>query len=571
LKDSSKSRNYDLKSDQSVIIPFCIRDSLFDDREQEEKCNGKIYTFDYMYRHNWTSSKLIDMKAPYDIIDNYQNYLDSNQLRNQHLYYCYCENIQFFGQQCQYTFKSRYNWAYFPGNLGQYYNSRKDISIDLMNEITNGTCYEGINCITNSLCLQWNEICDGKRDCLDGKDEENCSIFELIECNTEYRCLNGFHCIPKEFSFDFSSDCIDGTDEQYNTDCNSNSFPFECADIHCGWELFSCGNGECIEFQFNSNDPDDEHCHNQRDWYYIQNLLIKSELINEICWKSVLCLFELDHYFPSQIKKCVNQLNQCPQSIRFPFMKYLHLDYYVYLIYKRERLINNPDVLINPDYICFDRNQCLTLCPMNEIIVDGEHTCCQFESKFNFQIDEWSDLYNYINRVLNQKCSSIYHPHLNFNQTNNCSKSLFHCLGTQKCISRHRVFDGIPNCYNGLDEDEQINSCELDIPNRFQCSESKHQCIPRYFVLNDDFDCLDRSDEKFPEKCSYHRQTTYACDFIRGITTTLSIHDYVFKDLCNGSIEHQYENETDETDCYLWPCASPSTMCNHKWNCEFLL
>jgi hypothetical protein len=165
---------------------------------------------------------------------------------------------------------------------------------------------------------------------------------------------------------------------------------------------------------------------------------------------------------------------------------------------------------------------------------------------------------------------SIYYPHLSYNQTNNCSKSLFHCPNTQKCISRHRVFDGISDCYDDFDEDEQINSCELNIPNRFQCSISKHQCIPRYFLLNDDFDCADRSDETFPEKCFDTFQNTYACDFIRQ-TTSLSIYNYVFKDLCNGLIEHQYENETDETDCHLWPCASPSTMCNEKWNCEFIL
>jgi hypothetical protein len=560
---------HDWKTDLSIYIPYCIRDLLSDEREQKEQCNGELYTFDYMYKHNWTSSKLIDLNAPYDLIDNYQNYIDSNQLLNQKLYYCQCKNERSFGEQCQYTFKAKYNYKHFRENLGAYYNFRNNMSLDSMYTITNGTCYEGISCTTNSLCLQWSEICDGKRDCFDGEDERNCSIFESLECDTNYRCLNGFHCIPKEFSFDFISDCTDGTDEQFYSVCDSKNFLLECADAHCGWSSFSCGDGECIEFQFNSKDPDDEHCQNRRDWYYIQNLLIKSKSINETCWKSVLCLFGLENYFPSDIKECINKSDECTELIRFPFTKYLYLDYYVYFIYKRERLINNSRIIINPDYICFDDNQCSLLCSVNKTITHDFQKCCPLEIKKTYKKSEWQQLYNYIYDLFNRKCISIYHPQLDYNQTNNCSQPLFHCPNTQKCISRHRVFDGIENCYDGFDEDVYTNSCELNIPNRFQCSRSKHQCIPRYFILNDDPDCLDESDEKFLEPCSERFQSGYACDLMRGITS-LSIYNYVFKNICNGLIEHQYENETDEADCHLWPCTSPLTMCNRKWDCEFV-
>ncbi|CAF1371545.1 unnamed protein product [Adineta ricciae] len=519
-----------------------------------------------MYKNNWTSWTLVNLMAPYDLIDNYQNYIDNNQLVHQQLYYCRCKNEQTFGPHCQYTFRGQYEYRRFHEYFGAYYNFKNDMPIESMYEITNGTCYVDLNCTVNSLCLQWNEVCDGKRDCFNGEDEQNCSIFEFFECNDDYRCLNGFHCVPKEFTMDFSLDCTDGSDEQVYTICSSKLFPFECSDVHCGWESFSCGDGECIEFQFNSNDPDDEHCENQRDWYYIQNLLIKSETMNEDCWTSVLCLFGLEKYFPFDITKCVRKLNECTELIRFPFTKYLYLNYHVYFLYEKETSMNKTRNMINPDYICYDGQRCSKVCSQNRTIMDGIHTCCPIKFRKSFRKSEWANLYSSVSGVFDKQCLSIYYPELDSNRTNNCSNSLFHCPNTQKCISRHRVFDGVPNCYDEFDEDKNVDSCQLNIPNRFQCSTSKHQCIPKYFVMNGEINCVDESDEKFPEKCLYLFQTSYACDFIRGITS-FPIHNYVFKDVCNGIIEHQYENETDESDCHLWPCASPSTLCNVKWHC----
>ncbi len=71
------------------------------------------------------------------------------------------------------------------------------------------------------------------------------------------------------------------------------------------------------------------------------------------------------------------------------------------------------------------------------------YRCCHFKVRKNYQDDEWTDMYDNINRLLKRKCSSIYYPHLDYKQTDNCSKPLlFHCRNSQTCLSRHRVFDG---------------------------------------------------------------------------------------------------------------------------------
>ncbi|CAF4238214.1 unnamed protein product [Rotaria sp. Silwood2] len=65
---------------------------------------------------------------------------------------------------------------------------------------TNFTCSTHLQCDCGpfSACLDWNEVCDGVVDCLDGHfDEEHCWLLEINQCNDdEYRCING-QCIPQ--------------------------------------------------------------------------------------------------------------------------------------------------------------------------------------------------------------------------------------------------------------------------------------------------------------------------------------------------------------------------------------
>ncbi|CAF3762519.1 unnamed protein product [Rotaria sp. Silwood1] len=101
------------------------------------------------------------------------------------------------------------------------------------------------------MCLDWRQICDGMRDCTNGRDEENCFEMELNECDsqTEYRCRNGM-CVPKSFSFDLTMDCMDFYDEQEFRDASANCFTdasVDCEEHTCGLAKFSCGDGSCLD------------------------------------------------------------------------------------------------------------------------------------------------------------------------------------------------------------------------------------------------------------------------------------------------------------------------------------
>ncbi|CAF3495063.1 unnamed protein product [Rotaria socialis] len=58
-----------------------------------------------------------------------------------------------------------------------------------------------------------------------------------------------------------------------------------------------------------------------------------------------------------------------------------------------------------------------------------------------------------------------------------CSQSSkLRCSGTNKCILKRHIMDGIRHCYNGFDESIAANSCLLNDRYRFQFT-SGNKCI----------------------------------------------------------------------------------------------
>lgn len=133
------------------------------------------------------------------------------------------------------------------------------------------------------------------------------------------------------------------------------------------------------------------------------------------------------------------------------------------------------------------------------------------------------------------------------NETDCFHPSLFHCPITSKCISKHRLLNGVMDCIDMADE-FYTESCNLNHRHRFRCA-SENKCISPVLMRNRRKDCREGEDEhiSYEQKLPFQ----YLCDGYTDLATVL----------ING------KNETGETSCEQWSCDNPYTRCDGAWTC----
>ena len=133
--------------------------------------------------------------ASIDMIEDYQIYLDYNDasLENKIFFNCTSSN---FGSQCQYQV------PFHQSDYSTLYELTKLVYISLNGYIRTLTCYTHLQCDrgTESLCLDWTDICNGVINCLNNAvDEKDCWQLEVNQCHEdEHRCQIG-QCIQNYF------------------------------------------------------------------------------------------------------------------------------------------------------------------------------------------------------------------------------------------------------------------------------------------------------------------------------------------------------------------------------------
>lgn len=68
-------------------------------------------------------------------------------------------------------------------------------------------------CSATETCIEPSKLCNGAKDCPDGRDELNCTGNDSDpHCLNGFLCING-SCLSKEVKCNSIKECIDGTDE----------------------------------------------------------------------------------------------------------------------------------------------------------------------------------------------------------------------------------------------------------------------------------------------------------------------------------------------------------------------
>ncbi|XP_019638085.1 PREDICTED: SCO-spondin-like [Branchiostoma belcheri] len=371
-------------------------------------------------------------------------------------------------------------------------------------------------------CVHPQFQCDGKVDCVDGSDEENCMNRECDNPD-DFKCCRSGECVPQLWQCDGDDDCEDDSDEEdcINTECyfhddikcdNGKCVPLyrqcdgdydcedgtdeeDCINKECYYpDYVKCGSGECVPPQLQCNGADncedgtdEENCTN-KECYYPEYFKCDSGCDSGVCvppyWE---CDGDYDCEDGTDEEDCINK--EC---------------YY-------------------PFYFKCGSGECLP----------PERQCDGFES-----CEDGSDEEDCINKE--------------------CYYSDYFKCESGECFPPDSQCSGQEDCQDGSDE----NNCTVcPLPNYFKC-ESGSFCVPLNLQCDGTEVCRDGSDEKNCQNRGCDSPDVFRCDSGRCCTMTSGIRPEWH---CDGVPDCR--NGLDEEGCTANDCPSPKFFCGHRDHC----
>ena len=526
------------------LFDYCIRPTnetytssyMFINRRDQN------FTFDKLRNLNVTVQQLLSWSATIDQAERfllYANQWDMPTVMTEIFFNC---TAPWFGHRCQYSFD-------FVGTesvasvVTKIFDTKKFHGKH--NDDTGLTCYMHLKCDRGGLrmCLDWREVCNGQINCLGGVDEAECYDLEMNECSeNEYRCRNGW-CIAKEFfnNNDYAPDCLDRSDEpnlhpSFFLLCSSNP-SFSCEEHQCqsGEYEFPCGDGQCVE--------DYAACQNGRHRLLAQSISVQGNLSRD-CWISMACLTKIidriGQISCQQLLRSVNlsaYLQSCESLFQFPVIPVFHG--HVRFFYTQKGAADvNINLALTPDYVCYDGQLCDFLTPTSYV---GNVSCRRGHEIGlgpSLKPKTWTSIIDSIKPYF-RGCLTTYK-----NKNDKHNGSLYCCKNSSKCISKHKIVDGISDCHMNDDEEEFELSCSINDTYRFKCpGESK--CLSPLLL---------------------HK----TCP----ITRKRSLNDLRFHEICDRIVNIlpvtiDGYNHSDESECEQWQCNNIYTRCDGFWNCPY--
>ena len=239
---------------------YCMNEFSLKFQIEKNQYNTSLH-FSELAKDNITSEQLYSWSAPINLIEQYQDYLETKNSSLANEIYINCSWPR-FGLQCEYEF---------------------DIQSEDIIEPTTLTCYIHLQCDRElvPICLHWSDICDGKVDCPNGGiDEKDCLELEINACqDDEYRCWNGI-CIPRAIQkeYTYADECFDQFAETGKITTGKH---FTLNDV------VTIRRKSYHETVCHISDLWTRFCGQERDKLIVKNMFsVRDESVHEKCWSA---------------------------------------------------------------------------------------------------------------------------------------------------------------------------------------------------------------------------------------------------------------------------------------------
>ena len=439
-----------------------------------------------------------------------------------------------------------------------------------------------------------------------GIDEDHCDELEYNECdNNEYRCYDG-SCIAEEYWLDGDYDCADKSDEQDSSvkyikrsSCALISSEFDCDEAKMGNTIyFACGDGEFVLDGSSGN----YNCYNYRlvmffcefswgQWEDHPTWTLENGHCVEKGWleKNLTDMNESEQctlYLKCQLTDGASEI--CDEI----FDRFHTLCENRTVIYPVEPIIC-PYLRTVYELIALNSSA-----KPNYLLFNGSMKCLGHEASREFYSStiEWSEFEAHYVCDMYFCNKSITMDVFNSSSHEPCerdTKPSFFCEDSLQCISKHRLRDGINDCYHGEDEFDNQQCYITKQQHRLKCSGDSPKCLSVSLIGNVADDCKESDDEylaEFKWRLVYHhceKRHSKECHvlktYIQSPSTLPTIaHEKVipFRQYCdsyfhspNGfdeSLCDDWKCLTDQYQCLSGHCTSPTrVMAPHElqWNC----
>ena len=581
-------------------LPYCRRPRLpinLNRNDGHFSCNqtngGILHRFSDLRANNVSISTILHRwRSSIEQVEAYARYLREKTVPDGHL--CECQHGTGFGKSCEYqlpigaTVKRRLDWQV---------NMRKtnEWKVQVYGNITS---YEGIRCDSGRLCLDWRQICDGTQNCMFGSDEQNCDILEMNTCDDdEYRCSNGM-CIPDQYFLDGEPDCLDWTDEmepRFVAECAWERASVGCDDRICLRNRWSCGDGQCIWYPlFFQTDKYIQACLSRRDQYFMCETHFTTRM-----WTmpNGRCNGDENHVAtpliePTDEEQC-EYLLKC--TLSRGWQKNCPCQRHGYECWKElqkrcpNKTIQYPKGAFMAPFLFFffDTSQQSTASLPHYIVINGTVKCRHTFVHVMTEINYFP--YLPINQIIdfgmcNEKNSlDLLKWNESVDQCFRANESSDVCRGWNPCLSVTRLQDGWWDCWNGGEENRQMNedigkSCARVHRHRFRCSLGQPTCLGVAVLADGRDHCANGYDEVWPGtnrrlyglKCS--EKAKDGCSLLRQYieqsppslqnNETQTMVRMPFRSYCDTIRDLESGEDEDRVDCQRWwKCTRTQHWC----------